>query len=160
MKNDNRGVSLVELIIVIAIMAVVVGGTAYGLNMVSGKPAAKCAQKIVYGLTRMRTTAMGKQDAYYKLYLDGGNVKVEEMTRANGVENKKDAVVIGDSTVKVQYKKGGAATLYDLDSTGLTFQFARGSGSLLNDCSEIQVSRGGHTYTVKLEQLTGKVYME
>lgn len=44
-KKDNRGVSLVEIIVVIAIMAVLVGVTSYGLSLISGKPVDECAKR-------------------------------------------------------------------------------------------------------------------
>lgn len=69
-KKDNRGVSLVELIIVIAIMSIIIGMTGYGLSLVSNKPVDECAKKIEMALNRNRTNAMGKKEAYIEFYLD------------------------------------------------------------------------------------------
>ena len=37
-KRDNRGVTLVELIIVMAILGVIIGMTGFGLGMITKKP--------------------------------------------------------------------------------------------------------------------------
>ena len=59
-KTNNLGFSLVELIIVVAIMSLFVGVTGYGLSLSSGKPAEECARKLAACIQHGRTTTMGK----------------------------------------------------------------------------------------------------
>lgn len=52
LKNQigNKGMSLVELIVVVAILAIFTGGITYSMNWASGKAAEECAQKLAYSL--------------------------------------------------------------------------------------------------------------
>lgn len=166
MRQDNRGVSLVEIIIVVAIIAVLGGVGIWGLNAMTGRPAQQCAQKIVYSLERHRTTAMGKVQAEYWLVEDNNRVYVEEylcndpavgLALANRVE-------IGSSGVKVQYMLGTDPTLYDLTQP-LKLAFDRSTGAFKPQpgggyCTKIIAKRGGREFEVTLVPLTGKVYID
>ena len=59
-KTDNKGMSLVEIIVVIAILSLFIGSVSYSINWASGKAAEECAQKLAYNLKQARTMAMGK----------------------------------------------------------------------------------------------------
>ena len=45
LNRDQRGFSMVELIIVIAIMSIMAGVVGYGFSLTNGKPAEECAKK-------------------------------------------------------------------------------------------------------------------
>lgn len=168
MRQDNRGVSLVEVMVVVAIMAVVGGVGVWGINAMSGKPAQQCAQKVVYSLERHRTSAMSKVDAKYRLVENGGKIYVEEyMTNDPGglpspLPAPATSTEIGASGVKVQYTLGADPTLHDLP---LELQFDRSTGAFKPQsggsyCTKIVVTRGGREHTVTLVPLTGKVYID
>ena len=59
MKNDNRGLSLVEVVIVLAIMAVLGTVVSVGVNLVTRKPADQCASRLQTVLQNNRMTTMG-----------------------------------------------------------------------------------------------------
>lgn len=168
MKYDNRGLSLVEVMVVVAIMAVVGGVGIWGINAMSGKPAQQCAQKIVYSLERHRTSAMSKVDAAYRLYESGGKIYVDEYltNEVGGIDfatmSPATTAEIGASGLQVQYMLGADPTLHDLP---LTLAFDRSSGAFKKQadgsyCTKIIVKRGGREHTVTLVPLTGKVYIE
>lgn len=167
MRQDNRGVSLVEVMVVVAIMAVVGGVGIWGINAMSGKPAQQCAQKVVYSLERHRTSAMSKVDAVYKLYESGGKIYVDEYLTndAGGVDlsaSPTTTTEIGASGVKVQYTLDAAPDLHELP---LYLSFDRSSGAFKKQsggsyCTQIIVKRGGREHTVTLVPLTGKVYIK
>lgn len=60
MRNDNRGLSLVELIVVIAIMAVMIGGVGLSIQMLSGAEAKQAAMKLDSELNDIKTGAMSR----------------------------------------------------------------------------------------------------
>jgi len=60
MHKDNRGLSLVELIVVIAIMAVMMGAVGISFSMLSGAEAKQAALKMDAELNDIKTGAMSR----------------------------------------------------------------------------------------------------
>lgn len=72
-KGDNRGYSLVELIIVLAILSIFTAFMTYSFGMVSGKYARQCANNIGTALDKAKNYAMirsGSIDAYLVIRQD------------------------------------------------------------------------------------------
>lgn len=167
---DNRGMSLVEMIIVVAIMAVILGIAGLGLGVISGKPAEKCAQKLTTGLQTCRTVTMGKYAATCYVYRDSVTQEIKlkqeiQKSSADGIEILNDEVV-GEAgvTLKLIYSDG---TQGYLDSATIaTFGFNRGTGALEDKtgtgvyCTQLEVSKGNTTRTVKIVPLTGRITLE
>ncbi len=162
MKDDNRGLSLLEVVIVVTIMIILSAVGIIGVNMISGKPAERCAESIKVSLTSNRTTALGKYKAEMCLVYTGGKYMVQETAykQDGSVEYTKDYTV-GDKDVKVEYSLTSSTTGYsDLPATGLKISFDRGSGAVedpskTNDLY-IRCSKAGKQYIVQLYHLTGK----
>ena len=155
-----------EVMVVVAILAVLGGVGIWGVGAMTGKPAQQCAQKIMYSLERHRMTAMGKVSAKYELYEKDRKVYLKEYV-GNDPEHPENLSVtqdkeIGAVGVEVKYKLGSGDELKDLP---LTLEFDRSSGSFKTQagggyCTRIIVSRGGRDYEVALVPLTGKVYID
>ena len=60
-KTDNKGMSLVEIIVVIAILSLFIGSVSYSINWASGKAAEECAQKLAYNLKAGKNNGNGKE---------------------------------------------------------------------------------------------------
>lgn len=60
MKKDNRGFSLVELIIIVAIMAILIGVMAANIGRISGYRAKECRTKLVSSLENGRMMTLSK----------------------------------------------------------------------------------------------------
>lgn len=164
MKRDNRGLSLVEMIIVIAILAVVSGIVVLGISVAVSKPAEECARKIQQSLEGARVYTMGKQRLSLRYYVDDGCVYVQETAiDAAGNVTVKTPVKIGAKGVKVTYMVEGAAGYTDLATDPLTLSFDRSTGGFdkmactPGFCSEMKVEKGNRVMTVTLYSLTGKV---
>ncbi|MGN0279660.1 MAG: type II secretion system protein [Lachnospiraceae bacterium] len=163
---NNSGYSLVELIIVIAIMAVLIGTVFYSITMIFGANAKTCANNIQRAIADCKVTTMGKKEAYMELYRAAdGNVYtklyVYEQTGATPVEGEPQKM--GNSRVYVGYIKPGetpdAAT--ELNSgDSVTIKFDRSSGSFdktaHDNCAQIIVRGGSKNYAIEMTQLTGK----
>lgn len=166
MKRDNRGLSLVEMIIVIAILAVVSGTVVLGISAAISKPAEECARKIQQSLEGARVYAMGKQKLTVSFYVNHGVVYAQETATApDGSVTVKNPVKIGKD-VDVSYQLEGAAGYVPLTSTPLTFSFDRSTGGFSKTecspgfCDKIKVEKGNRVMTVSLYSLTGKVTVD
>lgn len=73
-KTDNRGMSLVELVVVIAIMAVMIGVGGLSLMLLSSAGAKEAAQKLDSQLNEVKTGAMTRAGEILNLsYIDVDN---------------------------------------------------------------------------------------
>lgn len=171
-KKDNRGMSLVEIIIVIALMSVVAGMAAYGLGMISNKPVDECAKKVEFALNRNRTTSMGKLDTWLEFYMEDGRLMARECfnnTSDPAQVQVMEPTVIGAEGVymSIQYDTG---TPYIVNDEVLRVAFERDSGAVkayaIKDggsalkCKEIKIYRGSYVKTITLDLLTGRVKVD
>lgn len=174
MRRDNRGLSLVELMVVIAIIAVLGGIGLMGINAMTGRPAQQCSEKIIYSLERHRVTAMSKVDAYYVLRSDAAAKKIyiDEYVTNNRTGGSfgpytKTTAEIASSGVKISYvcSDGNTYNLDDVTDASLRLAFDRTTGSFKKQadgsyCTRIIAERGGRKFEVTLVPLTGKVYKD
>ncbi len=164
-RLDNQGFSLIELMIVVAIIIVVTGAFAIGYSLISTKAVDQCAKKMQISIEGTRNTTMGKLSASVSFYTSGGKIMVDK--EINGEHNISE---IGGKDVVVKYVltdgvSADPATL--LTSTHLTMSFNRASGSLLpysgsKYVGEFIVSnkKGSKTLHIKIDKLTGRVTVE
>lgn len=174
MKKDNRGLSLVELIIVIAILAVLAGAAGYGIGLVTGRPADKCANKLKSLIQNNRITTMGKLSAKLEIFVDAeGFICVTETVETDGASPKVTTSRIGDRGVTLSYRLTGESAFQTLGTTPLIISFNRSSGAFNaldvagmgavyagKYCEEIEISKGSRTKILKLSYLTGKITLE
>lgn len=166
-KKDNRGITLAEILVVVAIMAIAGAILSWGLNAVSGKPAQQCSQRTIYSMERARVSAMSKLNTYYKIYIDNstGKVMCEEGISNNTAADAVYTVTtseLGSFRVKVSYIDSSDGSLKTMDrGDSITFKFNAGSGGFSTyPCSKLIFMSGGREYKVKLVRLTGKVYLD
>ncbi|WP_455721962.1 pilus assembly FimT family protein [Agathobacter sp.] len=175
MVNRNKGFSLVELIVVIAIMAILTTAAAMSIASIFGVAVKQCARDIKSSINDTRVSTMGKDqviltikkgnsdgssDAYYCITTekDGfGNATTEESR-------------VGRSNLDITYiltdDSGNNSAEQKLDATHpITIEFNRGSGSLKlgsdgKYCTQIRIKKNSTEKILKLYPETGKVSME
>lgn len=181
MKQKNHGFTLVETIIVMAIMAVLASMLFIGLAIIPRNAARSCAKgiKTVIGQTRIMT--MGKDETVLELYQDTDGryytVHYADGTALNTPEE------CGKTYVTVYYHEEGAAgdpdTVTAADCTELSgserlyLGFDRGNGKMASVsasvgagtvttkvCDAIVVTGGGLECRVRIYPATGKVMFE
>lgn len=159
--KDNRGLTLIELIVVIAIMAVVMGMGLIGLNLIASGNVRSCANELKTSIGHVRITTMGKTNTSLKIYQGtDGYYKQEIVTQGDGTITNEEPIKIGKSTVGLTYetKDGTSGTI---DSTGIVFTFNRENGKEATPYYNlITVTGGGYTSKVVIVPATGKVYLE
>ena len=153
--QKNAGYSLVELIVVIAIIAVILATVSYSAVMVSGANTKACANNLQRVIADCKVTAMGKADAFLELYGEDGEVFCK-MT-IDGAEQEEQR--LGTDRVRVTCE-GENAVLYINAGDSLTIRYDRGTGSFAKEtaeaCHSIVIEGGNKKYELRLIPLTGR----
>lgn len=159
--------SLVEIIIVVAIMAVFAGTMSYSINWASGKAAEECAQKLAYSLQQARTMAMGKNSVTITVKKDdSGNIVTETEIVSNGAASPtKTTSTVGKKTVSVKFYDGTTENELDDNTNKAVFVFDRASGALktLNGSEanttspKFTITKGSTKRTVEIVPITGRI---
>lgn len=165
-NSDNRGFSLVELIVVLAILAIISVGAVNSFGLLYSTSAKETATKLNSAMSKARTEAMSKSQASLQIYEKDSAYYVK--FTING--NEESPIQIGSSRVKITYSTSNSPdTELDLPSGGLTIEFDRdtggfksmgGNGSGEIYCKKITVTSGSKTYNLICERLTGKTRIE
>lgn len=179
-NNKNGGFSLVELIIVIAIMAIVVTVMGLSVGTLTGRKVAKCADEIVSTLERARVLTLGKEQNQVEfLLLEDGNGEYHAQIYQGGTKITDRVIGKEPITIKVHFAKDSDSTSYSLSqlkgtlpyastSPGLHLVFNRASGAfeektcaaadVVKDyCDKIVISNGTRTITITTVGKTGKI---
>lgn len=176
MRKNNKGYSLVELIVVIVIMALLVGTAFLSISIIFGASAKACSNDIKEALAECKVTAMGKSEAKVEIYKDAADnsiyviqwIKQGDDWVAKKTDEAGNAIPeeVGNSRVYVGYKpKDGAETELTAGSS-LQICYDRGNGAFSDKsdgcilCEEIYVRGGSRSYVLTLTELTGKVALE
>lgn len=168
--KGNKGFSLIELIIVIAILAVVTGVSFVGLGYLYNSNVKSTIKKINTSLlkTQSYTTAksVGGRDIYFKLYQDSGDyytAMCREDSSGKEIELQKPEKV-GKKNLTVKYFVSDGAEVKIDSSNSLKLYFDRSTGGLLpivtggsTYCSKIEISVNGLSKcSVSISKVTGK----
>jgi prepilin-type N-terminal cleavage/methylation domain-containing protein len=184
-REKNKGFSLVELVAVIAIMAILSGTLSVMLSR-NGVRVNECANEIHSALKETRTDALSKKTAYVTIRWDDSSKKYVIS------ETGKDDVKVGDAStiITVFYEsEDGTGSGSDPDPSFVLDSFAgnviltynRASGAFYPMiesvdtaagtitykelggekiyCTSFQIERGSKTKEVVLVRETGKVYI-
>lgn len=151
----NAGYSLVELIVVIAVIAVILATISYSAVMVFGANAKACANNLQRAIADCKVTAMGKADASLELY--GKEGKVFCKMTIDGVEQEEQRL----GTDRVSVICEGENAVLDINAGGsLTIRYDRSTGSFAEEtaeaCHSIVIEGGNKKYELRLIPLTGR----
>lgn len=162
--DNHRGLSLIELIVVISIMAVLAGIITISVGNLSSWRLKSCAENLEKGLAQAKAVALSR---------DGTGL---ELSRVDGklimrIYNEPEKI-IGDESISVTYTKKGNTENQVLleDGDTLVLKFERSSGAFMpvgtEDsgeavyCTSILLERKGKQRNIILVPPTGKFYVE
>ncbi|MCR5507502.1 MAG: prepilin-type N-terminal cleavage/methylation domain-containing protein [Lachnospiraceae bacterium] len=184
-KKDNRGFSLVELVICMAIMAIVLGMLVGSLNYIGNSQARALANAVKTSVGQCRIQTMGKYESYLYIYRGADKKYYKEVWRKSKADDwvHENVEVIGKQKPVVKYKIKGDTSEYTLDvgTPGFMVTFDRSNGKEISTSanvlpagtqdadsnvidsvkpvkvSEITVSYGGTEYKITIVPETGKI---
>lgn len=165
-SSDNRGFSLVEIIVVVSILSIMMGVVGYGFNMTNGKPAEQCAKRLTVAISNARTNAMGKYGNEITIKKDGDVLKVHEkiITDRDGAFFERESVVGGKNvTVKYKIGTGGYNNGFVNNGDAIILKYNSGTGAMKTTAGSDQyytgfkIEKAGKVWYVKLETMTGRV---
>lgn len=189
MENKNKGFSLLEFIIIIAIMGVVLLFATPRVDSVFGYSAREANSKVYNAITSYKVACMGKSrsnvdsvltsaggssvvnpalDMYMEIYKTGNGIYYVKFHQA-GEEDKVEK--LGPKRINISYQYKGSTNLHEIGTEGnglfLAFDRATGgfipqsvSGSSRVDIKYIYCSSGTKTYKLELMPNTGKVIVD
>jgi len=165
LKKNNKGISLVEIIVVVAILSVLIGVTSLGFGMVSTRSATQAAKNTQISIERCRINSMGKISGCIAFFQTADGIfAVEDFDYSGSMTiddiDKTKAKRIGKSDVDVKYGYGDTADTPLGD--GIVIEFNRSDGSVKSIPSTITTltitfKKGSKTQNVKVDRLTGRV---
>ena len=160
-KNRNKGFSMMELIVVIAIIGLFTGLASIGLQYVQAGNIRSTAKSIDSNLTKLRLDTMRKEEKpIMYLYKVGDDYYMLCTTDSSMARDRNNGTHIGNSNTKITVD--GSV----LGSTEKKIKFKKGSGAFSDDSdarSSILVEKQdgkGTSYKIVLVPDTGKHYME
>lgn len=176
--KENKGFSLIEIVVVIAIMAILVGLSVLSIRLLFGVDAKECAKKIQANLSNTKTGALSKGGQDLKLYQDAtsGDYLVEfieyqyEGNATTPTECTTGSETVGSSKVEIicYFETGVDPVTIDATHT-VTCGFDRSSGAFkkvrVNGvekntyCNKIVIRRASKEYSIIMIPETGKFYI-
>lgn len=168
-QQNNKGFSLIELIVVIAIMAILIGGVSSGMALLARGNVQKATNKIYSDLNLVRTRTL-TVNADWKLVI----VKEDNGYKAKTYRNDELYQTTNIGAMNIQYTdysdSASAGVSYDLVNGDAEISFSRVNGKIasvklgthalnVNDGLKgiITVTRGTKSYEITLWYNTGKI---
>ena len=161
--NNNNGYSIIELIIVLAIIAIIISTVFYSSILVFSANAKSCANNIQRSIGDCKVTTMGKSAAYMELYRDADQNVYTRMyvMDSGGSYVPSEPQKVGTSRVYVAYTPKGDVETELLAGDKIEIRFDRASGGFEEDASgniyeKLHVQGGSKKYEIVLTKFTGK----
>lgn len=161
---NNKGYSLIELVIVLAIIAVIMSAVFYSVILIFSANAKSTANDIQRAIGDCKVATMGRASAYMELYRDAGNENVYTrmyVMDSSGTYVPSEPQKVGPRRVTVAYQPKGSSRTELLAGDSIEIWFDRATGGFQADVSGnlyeiIYVEGGSKKYNIILTKLTGK----
>ena len=166
--EKNKGMTLIELIVVIGIMGVVVGLIGLSFAVVSRQRLSSAASEVKGQFQTAQTIALSKDDCFIKIEKNSDDEVV--FTTCSAADIVLDTCIISRK-ITVRIYEDGETTPIDLDHGAIIIKYIRQTGGFdyprqgadeLAKITTISFARGNgeNEITLRLNKATGKVSYE
>lgn len=174
MKKNNSGFSLVELVVIMALMAIFMGIFSLGIGQLTGYDAKETYKKISSAITKNKIDTLGKAKApgsmYLEIYKSDSDNQIYARTVIVDTDTKTETKIDETKLSKrgrstVTYEMEGGSGVEATESHPLKICFNRSTGAIVDladpgtvsTLKYIRVTAGTKTYTIELVPSTGKI---
>ncbi|MCL2634950.1 MAG: type II secretion system GspH family protein [Oscillospiraceae bacterium] len=158
--KNKQGFSLVEILVVIALIAVSVGVIGVSVASLSASNLRKCTYAFDNMLSKVRVNSLYRAEpVYVEFSVYGRNVLAKYYEDGVLVEEK----IMGRADYDITYKIGDIT--HDLSERPVSISFVRGKGALIlvdekgekidGECKEFRFSNGTVNYVINITPSTG-----
>lgn len=155
-QSNNRGFSLVELIVIVLILGILAVSATISISRIAKANVTSCAKKLANVLDKARLETISKTGAV-KLELSfDGNVYLATITSGS----RQEEVELGNGSIDLTLRNTLTLVDDDIKSTAVNIEFSKGSGAYLNTpYDRIEVRNGSKCEYVYLVQDTGRCFI-
>ncbi|MBO4653233.1 MAG: prepilin-type N-terminal cleavage/methylation domain-containing protein [Lachnospiraceae bacterium] len=166
--KHNEGLSLVELIVIIAIMGVLVSVVGISVTVVSRQKVSNAASDVRGQFQTAQTIAMSKDNCYMQFEQNANGETVFTIHSSNNAildrvtVSEKISITVGYGSSTLNMSSCGVVRIYyDRESGAIRDAFLCGTsssdGTSVGNIDTIRFSNGSKSVTLHLTKLTGKV---
>lgn len=173
--KDNKGFSLIEVIIVITITAVLTTGAIFNLNLLKLADVHQCANTIDDALSKLKLDTMSKADRYHYLVLEWNGAKdgfylhgISSETPLNETNWSTASSIItykklASSAISIAYSdRTDGTNLQQLDAGHpcILISVAPGSGAYQSPWKQLVITGESEELTIIMITKTGKHFIK
>lgn len=186
-RLDKKGFSLIELIVVIAIMGVLIGSSVNMISYLQFGNVKKCANMVNTYIGEVRADALSQADIPYLIIYSVDNAIYAYKTNLATTEEQNQLLdgSVGEKLtthkVTIKFLKEGAASSYTLADASsiragdlldpassahtkvIAVKFKKSTGAFSDSVpfySELEISSSSRTYRLNMIKETGRYYIE
>ena len=168
MKDNNKGYTLIEILIVMAILAVVTSAATVSFRLIYNTKVTTSARIIQSTAKTARLNNMTKQKLKYIHLVKTDGINYMYVDETKDVDISKVEQQLGNTDMGISYGPMGGTIMGLGNGKSITIYFDRSgrcyvynsSGNPVANVDTIIFSNGTRTSTVNISRITGKVSMD
>ena len=167
---NNKGYSLLEAIVIIAILGVLTGFIATSSGLFDGRRVKACADSVSSLLDKVRLANLGKDEVTLTIYKDTdqaikAKIVTKIVSRNDSITEKTFIEDVSDDNVEMSYSTDISGSAENpAGAAGMVFNFNRNTGAIKdtspNGIQCIILRKGNAEKKIKIYAATGKIIVE
>ena len=167
---NNKGYSLLEAIVIIAILGVLTGFMATSSGLFDGRRVKACADSVSSLLDKVRLANLGKDEVTLTIYKDTNQaikakIVTKKMSSNRSITEKTFIEDVSNDNVEMSYSTDISGSAENpAGAAGMVFNFNRNTGAIKdtspNGIQCIILRKGNAEKKIKIYAATGKIIVE